>query len=573
MENTTPDGDSYAGHFTFKGMLGKGGIGRVLLGFDRSIRREVAIKELLDRPGVDKKRVAARFMREAKISGQLEHPGIVPVYELGEKADGTSYYVMKYVQGRTLNEILMEPVEVGPEEAFRKRMALIDNLIAAAEAVAYAHSKGVIHRDLKPANIIIGEFGETIIVDWGLAKLWKETGEDEKDEAFYPWIELDESAELKTQHGAILGTPPYLAPEQVEPKFGKVGPQSDVYALGVLLYMILTGEKPYNGRTREMLQQIQSDAPSPSPKKIGRFIPPELSAICEKAMEKDAAKRFEDAARFARELRAYRSGRLVSVYAYSAGELFKRFVARNKAAVIAALAVMLAVVAGAGFSMHYAYNAEIARQRAEAALPEITNLSEEAIKIARQITGGTDDFFDGFLKDARGVKAGAVTEFMRSHPGVESVKIVPSASKKIEIGKAYVDDNGRHLFNMTVPLAGGAGKEAASMLLRFDDVTPVAFGIDPAKSAFQIWCMQEDGYIIFDEDPAQIGLNLFSDKLYANFPELLTFGEKIRGQPVGVGYYSFASKNDNGLMYKVAAWDTIETLGWKIVATHPYITK
>lgn len=569
---TTKDGDSYSDHFTQKGMVGKGGIGRVLLGFDTNIKREVAIKELLlDRPGLDKDKAMSRFMREARISGQLEHPGIVPVYELGSKEDGTAYYVMKYVQGRTLGEILSECIASTPEESFRIRIKYLDNLISVAEAIAYAHSKGVIHRDIKPQNIIIGEFGETIILDWGLAKVWPE--EDDLEKEIMPWIELGDEKDFRTRQGSVLGTPPYLPPEQADPKFGDIDPRSDVYALGVLLYMILSGDKPYRGKTQDMLEKIRSEEPSPSPSMCGQFIPPELCAICEKAMAKNKTDRFENAAQFAEELRAYRSGRLVSIYAYSAGELFKRFVARNKAAIIATVVVMLAIIAGAAFSLHFAYDAHSARLRAENALVDVTGLSEEAMNLARKITGETDDFLENFIEQAQGTAPEAIGDFIKDHPGVEAVKIVPKSSERTTMSKAYFGDNDHHLFDMIVPLGGGNAQRSYSITIRFDDVTPIMFGIDPTKSAFQVWCMQGDGYIVYDEDPRQIGLNLFSDALYANFPELLEFGEKIKAAPYGVGYYSFLSKDESRLTYKVAAWDTINTLGWKIVVTHPYITK
>ena len=195
------------------------------------------------------------------------------------------------------------------------------------------------------------------------------------------------------------------------------------------------------------------------------------------------------------------------------------------------------------------------------------------MSVARKIAGDTDEYLEGFIKEAKEMKPGTVNDFVKGHPGVESVKIVPKTSDKVIVGKAYFDNNDRHIFDMVIPLGDHRSNEAVSLAIRFDDVTPVMFGIDPTKSDFQVWCMQNDGYIVYDEDPRQIGLNLFSDALYANFPELLEFGGKIKGAPYGVGYYSFLSKDETKLIYKVAAWDTIETLGWKIVVTHPYISK
>jgi len=502
-------GDVHYNNFEIRGTLGTGGIGRVLLAFDTKLRRDVAIKELnLEKLGAFKDRATARFLREAKISGQLEHPGIVPVYQLEAKPDGAPFYVMKHVQGITLHDAMGACFGATPEEAFRNRLKLLDSLISVVEAVAYAHSRGVIHRDLKPANIILGEFGETIILDWGLAKVWREQGFDEPRELSISSIDLDEIDPFETRQGALIGTPSYMAPEQIDKKFGDVDPRTDVYALGILFFMLLSGEKPYLGTTKDIISQIVSDAVSPSPRSCGNFAPPELCAICEKAMSKDREKRFKDASEMARELKAYRDGRLVSVYAYSGMEILKRFVARNKAPLSAALAIVLAIIAGAGFSLHFAYDAQRARISAENALVEVTNLSQDAMQLARK----SAENLDAYVRKTKSKTIDAAT----------IQKLLPT---------------------------------------------------DPLKSDYQFWCMQNDGYIIYDEDPKQIGLMLFSDKLYANFPELLEFGEKIRSDPIGVSYYSFLSKDSQNVVYKVAAWDTIETLDWKIVVTHPYMTK
>ena len=569
MDKPLPkDGEAYSGNFTVKGTLGHGGIGRVLLGFDTRLRREVAIKELIpEKLGPFKDRAITRFLREAKISGQLEHPGVVPVYEMGTKPDGNHFYVMKYVVGKTLSDALAECRSEIKEESFRNRLKLLDNIIAITEAVAYAHSRGIIHRDLKPGNIILGEFGETIILDWGLAKVWHEKITDEISNLSS--VDLDEIDPLETRQGALVGTPSYMAPEQVDKKFGDVDPQTDVYSLGVILFMILTGEKPYLGTTRDIITETISGNPSPSPRFCGEFIPPELCAICEKAMNKDKAGRFRDAHEMATELKAYRDGRLVSIYAYSKMELLKRFIQRNKIALSAVAAVILAIIAGAGFSLHFAYEARQAQLRAENALVEVTNLSESAISIARKITFDVDQYFEEYISDVKKIGPADLEKINKKYPELILTKVAASYPDEIKIGKAFINDKGQHLFDIIVPTKG----QAVKALIRFDEVTPHLFGLDPTKSNFQVWCMQSDGYIIYDEDPKQIGLMLFSDRLYANFPELLEFGEKIKSDPIGVSYYSFLSKDDQNVVYKVAAWDTIETLGWKIVVTHPYMTK
>ncbi len=393
----------YAGSYTVKGLIGQGGIGRVYLGFDQTIGREVAIKELLDpsagaatanAPGDP---VRARFLREAKITGRLEHPGIVPVHELSAKPDGALFYVMRYVHGQTFEDALQECAASDPESAFSCRMQLLGSLIQTCEAMAYAHARDIIHRDLKPANIVLGEFGETVILDWGLARAVAE--EDAPVQGMRSSAaSAAEGGEL-TSVGELLGTPNYMAPEQVDAALGPVGKASDVYALGTILYRLLTGTLPYQGSGRGLLQALTSSAPSPSPKLRRPGIPPELAAICEKSMSKDPRGRFPDAAAMAAELRAFRDGRLVSIYAYSRSELLHRFVARNKMAVIAAVGVLVATLVGGGLALRYAVEAEKARVQAELALEEITELGELAQAHAHKAVAALDAHFKGLETD------------------------------------------------------------------------------------------------------------------------------------------------------------------------------
>lgn len=487
--------------------VGRGGAGRVFLAYDGNVCREVAIKEVeLSRVAEPEKRDRARkrFLREAKLTAQLEHPHIVPIYDLMVDEQGSTFYVMKYVRGKTLKHAIDECVGDTCEERFEKRLHLLGPLIDVCEAMAYAHSKGIIHRDLKPGNIVLGEFGQTIILDWGLAKkvAEKETPAEKKSIS-----EIFDDG-ISTRHDTIMGTPSYMAPEQADQKRGSVDEQSDVYALGALLFFVLTGERIYEPGGKQALGGLLSDLPTPSPALRNRCIPPELTAICEKATAKNKADRFRDAGEMVMELCAYRDGRLVSTYAYTRGELLKRFVARNKAAVVATLALVIAIIAGGAFSFNFAMDAHHARQRAERALVDISSITEEAMGIAR-----------------RGVR------------GLE-------AYKKAHGGKL-----------------NGAAQEITKL-----------FGFDPATSPFQVWAMGQDGQILYDEDQNQVGKFLFTDAMYARFPELLQFGARMQGEPWGMGYYSFFDRAGQKIVYKIAAWDTIEVEGeaLKVVVTHPY---
>src|SRR5690348_12331752 len=209
--------------------IGRGGIGRVLLVMDAHLGREVAIKELLqDEAGVDSE-LMTRFLAEARITGQLEHPNIVPVYELGRRADGRLYYTMRMVRGETLSAALERA------RTLADRLALLTHFAGLCNAIAYAHSRGVVHRDIKPDNVMIGEFGETVVLDWGMAKVRPAAtasgGDDgmavDRLEHFDPDV---------TMEGSLCGTPTHMSPEQARGALDEIDERSDVWALGVVLY-------------------------------------------------------------------------------------------------------------------------------------------------------------------------------------------------------------------------------------------------------------------------------------------------------------------------------------------------
>lgn len=609
----------FSDHFTLRGVLGEGGIGCVFLCYDKNIEREVAIKEIMTGDSGDgKTRSLARFVREAKITGQLEHPGIVPVYELNVKEDGTLYYVMKHVKGKTLFKAINECSADKPEEAFRRRLQLFGNLIDVCEAMGYAHSKGVIHRDLKPSNIILGEFGETIILDWGTAKKITDEGLSEDSKLKHLPQEDTLDADL-TRSGELLGTPSYMAPEQIDPKFGEVGSASDVYALGITLFIMLTGEKPYQGPAREIMDHTINDDHSPSPRSHGSYIPPELAAICEKAMSKNKEERFQDASELVAELKAYRDGRIVSVYSYSKSELLNRFVTRNKLAITAIVALVVSIITGAGFAINYAVDADKARDTAEEALIDVTKLAEYTMPLSRNVVSDLNQYFNNvsvemsqiaealkftrlskkdvllpYLKQLHG-RHKEVDAFMIVLPPGEIVTAYPNKAKglieftqkqyknvlesiedkNVLMGNTFKTKKNFYAFTIQVPIIQNS-RVAGSLLalLRNDKAIPSAMPFDPVKSDYQVWCMQEDGYIVYDEDNSQIGKYLFSDEMYAKYPELSTFGKEIKKDPLGIGHYS--STEGDHKIFKIAAWDTFKPLDqqtWKIVVSYPYTTK
>jgi len=324
--------------------VGRGGIGRVLLAFDEHLGREVALKELLPEPARGRPEMLARFLREARVTGQLEHPGIVPVYELGRREDGTPYYTMRVVRGRTLAEVLAD------SRGLAARLALLTHFVDLCQALAYAHSRGVIHRDVKPANVMLGEFGETVVLDWGLAKV-RGRNDPRGEELIRAVRPLADGDAHSTQAGSALGTPAYMSPEQALGLIDQVDERSDVWSLGAMLYELLTGGPPFPGANAwEVLGQVMHRPVRPV-REVCPEAPAELASVCEKALHREPARRYRGAGELAAEVRAFLTGGRVLAYDYRAWELLGRFAARHRAALATALGA-LALLVGLGLYSH-----------------------------------------------------------------------------------------------------------------------------------------------------------------------------------------------------------------------------
>ncbi|MBW2699871.1 MAG: protein kinase, partial [Deltaproteobacteria bacterium] len=314
--------------------LGRGGIGRVLLAVDGHIGREVAIKELLpakdNQSGLDSSSGKlstgmARFLREARVTGQLEHPNIVPVYELGQKADGTLYYTMKVVRGNTLRD------ELKKAKTLADRIKLLGHFTNLCQAIAYAHSRGVVHRDIKPSNVMVGEFGETVVLDWGLAKVRGKEDIRGKEIA----REVKEMMDADIGHtivGDVIGTPKYMSPEQADGLMDQIDERSDVWALGAVLYEILAGQAPFVGSSPfEVLGRVISHPVVPV-SDLCAEAPGELASVAAKALCKDRGGRYADGGGIARDMEAFQAGRRVGAHTYGGMDLLRRFADRHRAA-------------------------------------------------------------------------------------------------------------------------------------------------------------------------------------------------------------------------------------------------
>jgi len=277
-------------------MLGRGGAGEVWRIRDPDLTRTSVVKVL--RPDRLDPTTTYRFMAESQLMAQLDHPTVVPIYELGELPDGSPYFTMREVRGQTLRQVLQVTSVPRDTLALRRLLEVLHRL---CEGVAYAHSRGVVHRDLKPENVMVGQFGETLILDWGLAKVISESTL-ERDPAI--WTFRDDFDLYQTTAGEIMGTPMYMSPEQAAGR-DAVGPPADVYALGALLYEILSGHSPHRGRTlEEILHEVQEEAmPSLTPE-----VPEALAEICTRALAKRPEDRYKNAGMLARSIRDWLDG-------------------------------------------------------------------------------------------------------------------------------------------------------------------------------------------------------------------------------------------------------------------------
>jgi len=325
--------------------LTEGGTAELQTCLDKNLHRTVVYKTLHEHLQ-NSELETARFLREARVTAMIPHPGTVPVYELGRDRTGALFFTMKKLEGKDLRSILLS-ISAKDRTVIEQfpLASLVDVLIQTCQTVAYAHSQGVIHRDLKPANILVGAFGEVTVLDWGLAKVHGEKSGSQVEEAVVKEATGKKMVSLElTQPGKRYGTPLYMSPEQARGDVD-IDERSDVYNLGSILFEMITNKNLVWGNDVEevLAQVLERPTPIPSEVAVGRKVPPELEAICLKALEKDPADRYASVNDLTQDLTAYRTGRPISVYQPSA--LIRLLRWRDRHAL--SLAVVVGVWAGA----------------------------------------------------------------------------------------------------------------------------------------------------------------------------------------------------------------------------------
>ena len=329
----------------------RGGLGEVFVAEDQELHREVALKQIQSQyaDDVDSR---SRFVLEAEVTGALEHPGIVPVYGLGTYPDGRPYYAMRFIRGDSLKDAIdaYHDIDMGPRDPGERELELrklLGRFVDVCDAIEYAHSRGIVHRDLKPGNIMLGNFGETLVVDWGLAKQINladaETLPAEAKQAEPQARPMLLSGTAATRMGSAVGTPQYMSPEQAAGRLDLIGPHSDVYSLGSTLYCLLTGKAPLSDRALDLTEILRrvKEGEIPPARSVHAGVPKGLDAICRKAMALRPSDRYFSARRLADDIEHWLADEPISAQPDTRAQHVARWIRRHRSL---ALAIGIALV-------------------------------------------------------------------------------------------------------------------------------------------------------------------------------------------------------------------------------------
>jgi serine/threonine protein kinase len=421
--------------FSLVRKLGEGGLGTVWLARDENLRRYVAIKEIRSRGGTDNASAIARFRREAEVTGRLEHPGIVPIYQFGtDSQTGRYFYVMRFLGKHTMQDAIAEYHE--RREAGNHDPLLLHRLLTAfvklCESVAHAHSRKVIHRDLKPENVALDTFGQVVLLDWGLAKINDETG---VSDAAFDTEHADEDGASLTIASQVLGSPMYMAPEQAAGRIDEIDERTDVYGLGGILFAILTGQAPHEStlggsEPSSMSQLLSAIAGKTSlrPKQILPCIPAELDAICGKATQQKRCLRYASASDVAEDIERYMAGGKVSAYEEPCQRRLMRWIASHpRLSQLGGLLITLTLltILATAYSLRQTHLAE-----------EVFRF-QQATDVAQELAFHLQSQAEGVIRDTR---------FMTSLPPAQGIILARTSPTQGEEGEPVWRDQYSAIF-------------------------------------------------------------------------------------------------------------------------------